>query len=996
MRPGFCFTLLLATFSEAGAQTQFREELSLDGPWQIVFDAANRGRAEGWQKRAAFDRLPAIESIKAPIPWETVRQDYEGVAWYRRRFAVPANWKDRFIQVRFGAVNYRAEVWVNEHPAGYHEGGYTPFELRVGDLVKPGGENEITVRVIGPIVAKDLYVDGYGRNDTPHWRGAITGGIWQPVTLVATAPVYIQDVFVEPDIRNSRAAVNVTVMNSTRKAVEGNVGVQLESEPDSARQSALFRPGRNQLRLEIPVTRLRLWSPDSPALYTAVTALEAGGSRDGLRTRFGMREFTIQGNRYCLNGKPVFIKAGFWEGFYPGTLAFPPSTEIVRKEIRLAKEAGFNVLRPWRKPPPPPILDLADEMGIMVIGAPPIECMGYWPEIVPETERRLAIEVREMVARDRNHPSLIYWEIFNEIIRFGLKRLKHEMALIARETDPTRIVVDESGGWADGAAAYPPRSFEPEPFNELHVYLRAPVDDRIYSFFRKIGGSGFDPSMLSGRDGVPNPGKLTFISEIGFGGWPDFVANVEEYKRSGNPITPDYRNHVAVLESFNKAYEELNWREIFPDVRSMLLDTQRIQAEGNKLQLEAARLNPDVGGYCLHAYTDGDWVVGAGVLDLFRNKKLQYDAVKLVQRPLYLALRVNPPNVYAERGAELQVDSVNELEPTSGTLSIEVKAPNGETVYSTEQKTRIDSGIHELTRTPLKRFPLSGAYRLKMGTDAFSNEFEFFVLKREDLAPPKQAVAMLDPEGKTTAFLSSAGVPTKPFSENLAERVPVVVTTENATDERAFRNYAAMLDYVERGGVAILLRTPLPRAQGSVDTLKRRFGVSTVPQNQNLLLRTGLFPLQLGSRLATGHWVPVNHAARRHPIFDGLPIQGFLGQTYQNVVAAETITGLREPPVVGALSVSLNNNTVDRDYRGLGDVWWGSDIAVVPHGKGRLLVSTMILAEHLGKDPVADKLLFNMIRWAGSLPGSLDGRTTPIETRYEKPLRAFHTIKGSQ
>ena len=357
-----------------------------------------------------------------------------------------------------------------------------------------------------------------------------------------------------------------------------------------------------------------------------------------------MREFVLRGDSYFLNGRKTYVKAGFWEGLYPDTLAFPQNAEVVRREIRLAKEAGFNVLRPWRKPPVPMILDLADEMGIMMIGAPPIECMNYWPQLAPETEQRIATEVREMVLRDRNHPSLVYWELFNEVVRPGLGRLKHTMSLLARELDPTRIVMDESGGWADGAHVYPPHGYEAEPINEIHSYLPSPVDARTYNFYLRLGRPGFDAKML-GRSQMRAPDGLFFVSEVGYGGLPDLPANVAQYKAKGNPLTPDYRYTVRLLEGIEKAMREMKWGDIFPDAGALCRASQRVQAEGNRLQLEALRLNPRVGGYCLHAYTDGDWVVGAGVLDLFRETKLTYHTVKRVQAP---ALS-RPPGRSAER-----------------------------------------------------------------------------------------------------------------------------------------------------------------------------------------------------------------------------------------------------------------------------------------------------------------------------------------------------------
>src|SRR5574340_711423 len=654
-----------------------RETASLDGAWQIVVDQQNKGRIAGWSRQPTFEALAARRTIQVPSCWETIEQDYEGVGWYGRRFHVPASWKDRVVRIRFGAVNYRAEVWVNDQPAGFHEGGYTPFTLSVGDLLKPGEENFIAVRVIGPIVTRDVVLDGIGPNEMPHWRGAIGGGIWHGVELIATSQEFVSDVFVGPDIHASRAQVHLAVVNGGTRGARAPLELAVAGTAHAARQELTLRPGTNEVNVTVPMPNARLWTPDSPHLYALETRLRvAERVADAVEQRFGMREFVIRGDRYYLNGKKRYMKAGFWEGFYPGTLAFPPNAGVVRREIRLAKEAGFNVLRPWRKPPAPMILDLADEMGIMLIGAPPIECMNYWPKLGPETEQRVATEIREMVLRDRNHPSVIYWELFNEVKRHGLARLKHSMSLLARDLDPTRIVIDESGGWAGGAHAYAPYGYEPEAINELHSYLRAPVEPRTYNYYRTVAQPGFDRSML-GWSVLNSPDGLTFMSEVGYGSWPDLPANVERYKREGNPLTPDYRYHVKLLESIEKAARQMKWDEIFPDAAALCRASQRVQAEGNRLQLEALRLNPRLAGYCLHAYTDGDWVIGAGVLDLFRNPKLVYETVKRVQAPIYDDIQVNPPNFSEGQTAQLRFQAVNEQDTRSGELQWQIAGPGG-------------------------------------------------------------------------------------------------------------------------------------------------------------------------------------------------------------------------------------------------------------------------------------------------------------------------------
>ena len=126
----------LAAAAPAVAGVDAREVLPLDGEWGIVFDRADEGRAASWWTNdAAF---AAARPIAVPSCWEETEKDYEGVAWYRRAFAVPAAWKGRCVRLEFDAVNYLAEVWVNGQPAGDHEGGYTPFDLEVSDLLAYG------------------------------------------------------------------------------------------------------------------------------------------------------------------------------------------------------------------------------------------------------------------------------------------------------------------------------------------------------------------------------------------------------------------------------------------------------------------------------------------------------------------------------------------------------------------------------------------------------------------------------------------------------------------------------------------------------------------------------------------------------------------------------------------------------------------------------------------------------------------------------------------
>lgn len=955
-----------------------REVSSLDGTWQIIFDPANKGERASWYKREFFEAQRQKVPIRVPSCWEETKQDYEGVAWYGCFFDVPRTCESKVIRLRFGAVNYVAEVWLNDEVVGFHEGGYTPFAFDISDLLQFDRDNFLAVRVIGPIITQDISIDGIGREEMPHWRGAIAGGIWQSVELIATEPTYIRDVFIEPKISEDLATIHVAIENRKLQKKDISVFLRVYNLRGSSKvvaeteEEAVLVPGVNKLSLDLKIDAPVLWSPENPNLYVSeIRLVKDDEIVDLVRTRFGMREFTIRDGDFCLNGENIYLKAGFWEGVYPTTLAYPKDAEFVRKEIMLAKQAGFNTLRPWRKPLPPPILDLADELGMCVIGCPPIECMRQGPRESPHMENRIVNEVKELILRDRNHPSVIYWEIFNEIIRQSLARLMHKTALVARSLDPTRLIVDESGGsrspW--GAHAYLPYSTEPIDILERHRYLRSPVNEQDYEYLLTYG----------------EPNKLTFMSEVGYGGLGDLSRNVEQYRREGNPKTPDYRYHKDLLESLERSMAECGLDEVFESVSEFCLATQELQAVGNKLQLEALRLNPNMDGYCLHAFTGGDWVLGAGILDIWREpKKKAYLAVQEVNRPIYLAVRVTPRNAYAGQKVKLKVTAVSEVQETRCGLIVEVKSLSGKQIYQRKKKLTLQTGIKPLFELDLATGELSGRYTLtakleRGGSTLSENSYQFLTFDKRDLPTPAQGFRILDPKGLLRSFLRSKGIG---FSELMVGDTcnePVFVCTGYAANAKIFEKFIYIFDYARRGGIVVFLTPPLESLKRSWDPISGVISY-TVQGDGHILHRTGLLPFRLKARRAVGHWVPVGHAVKKHPIFEGLPVDCFMGQDYQNVCAKNTIVGLDAKPIV----TSISWNWI-RNYLGPSDAWWGSDLAVVPYGKGKIIVSTLQIIENLGKDPVADKIFYNLVNFAARSVQPLE----PDEGQVKREVKRF-------
>jgi beta-galactosidase/beta-glucuronidase len=343
----------------------------LSGNWRIACDPDNKGREASWFQQAQEAAQPA------PVPGiiQQVFPGYHGVAWYWHTFRIiePPKPGER-VFVRFGAVDYVAEAWVNGKHAGKFEGGETPFEFDVTDLVKSGVENLLAVRVINPT---DEPIDGYILDQVPHrnkvmkyFSGASfnTGGIMYPVELVVVPPVRIADLFAVPDIATGRIAVHCKLFNDRKTPVAVVVSMDVaeasgdERELAAQRQEALVLPGENALDLEVAVPQPRLWDLDDPFLYRVTVRVEAQGQAAHRRSvRCGFRDFRLVDGFFHLNGRRIFLKCSHTGNHVPIGQQLAVVKDHVRRDLFSAKASGFNALRFIAGVAWPAQLDFCDE-----------------------------------------------------------------------------------------------------------------------------------------------------------------------------------------------------------------------------------------------------------------------------------------------------------------------------------------------------------------------------------------------------------------------------------------------------------------------------------------------------------------------------------------------------------------------------------------------------------------------------------------------------------
>ena len=426
--------------------------ISLNGQWLLGTDPKNVGREQEWWK------APTAEAKPAKVPW--IIQDafpgYHGVAWYWRGFTAPANPHPQGrTLIRFGAVDYKADVWLNGVAVGGHEGGETPFVVDVTDAVKPNADNRLAVRVLNPTHEP---IDGIVLNETPHRNKALPyssgsawdqGGIVNPVDLILAPPVRVEDLFVRPDSKTGLIRIQANLRNALTETTQGRMEFAVVPAAsgetlDVTRLERDLPAGDTVVEAELNVPQPHLWNLNDPFLYRITARVAAAESADESSVRCGFREFRFEDRYFTLNGKRIFLRSSHTGNCCPIGLERPHDPDYLRRDLLNVKVMGFNAIRFIAGIPLPEQLDLCDEIGLMVYEESYAGwCLGDSPKMAERYDRSTA----EMIRRDRNHPSVIVWGLLNEtpegpVLRHAVGALK-----LVRSLDDTRMVFLNSGRW---------------------------------------------------------------------------------------------------------------------------------------------------------------------------------------------------------------------------------------------------------------------------------------------------------------------------------------------------------------------------------------------------------------------------------------------------------------------------------------------------------------------------------------------------------------------
>jgi beta-galactosidase len=456
-----------------------RPSVDLTGEWEFKLDPLDVGRIEKWfDPSVAYDRkihvpgawnaqgvaFESKEQLRAYEDRRLVEQKdlnkrgmlgsqresdrlfhaYPGPAWYRRRVSIPADWKGKIPWVVFTGVHREAEVWVDGKLAGSHRSYLTPFRI---DLSQPpiSAQAGETITIAARVDARrNREVDPLmGCLDTLDFLYATWGGLHQPVRLEAATPTRVDDVFVVPHLENDTAEIRVAIAGP--KTGKLKIVAQVFDQDGAVVKSAdrAVAPEAPETALAVHIANPKLWSPQSPHLYTASIQLFSEDAAVDQRTvRFGMREFKVAGGKFLLNGKPIFLRGYGDDCIFPNTICPPTDKNELRSRLALARDYGFNFARHHSWTPPEAYLDAADELGMMLQPEFPFAYAWDLPTS-PET-RRAALEQWQAVIRlNRNHPSIVTWCMGNE--QYNSFDIAPAMDEAARRLDPTRPIIDSDG-----------------------------------------------------------------------------------------------------------------------------------------------------------------------------------------------------------------------------------------------------------------------------------------------------------------------------------------------------------------------------------------------------------------------------------------------------------------------------------------------------------------------------------------------------------------------
>jgi len=518
------------------------EWLCLNGKWQFEIDAGDTGISRGLLDNELSGEITVPFCPESPLSGVNC-QDFMNAVWYRRAVAVPTDWAGQRVLLHFQAADYDTTCWIDGKEVGRHRGGWTSFSFDVTRALKPGKEATIVVRCRDKTKGNQPRGKQCAEYEMYGCFYTRTTGIWQTVWLEPVSQVYLKRPRITPDVAGRRFRIEQPLSSNpagwsvrARASLAGRQVAEVEVSADTD-----FAP---MLDLVIPDDDVKLWGPGEGNLYDiTLELLDADRAVvDKAESYAGLRSIAIDGKAVKINGRAVFQRLVLDQGHYPDGILTAPTDAALARDIELAMAAGFNGARLHEKVFEERFLYHADRLGFLVwsefgdcgfdLDDPPVAMVAEWIDAI---------------RRDFNHPGIIGWCGLCETIGpirdecDPLEDLIRAMFLAAKTADPTRPVLDTSGGSH--------RVAETDVYDH-HDYTQDPAElAKVYA------GAETLHHPLTGRGGgmpvsLPYAGQPFLFGEFG-GTWWDPKAAADKESSWG------YGDKPKTVEEYYERFEGL-------------------------------------------------------------------------------------------------------------------------------------------------------------------------------------------------------------------------------------------------------------------------------------------------------------------------------------------------------------------------------------------------------------------------------------------------------
>jgi Glycosyl hydrolases family 2, sugar binding domain/Glycosyl hydrolases family 2/Glycosyl hydrolases family 2, TIM barrel domain len=895
----------------APADTAKRSIISLNGDWHFLADPS------GELKLKDLAASPNVRPIHVPSSWQMQFADlcdYSGVAWYWRSFNAPSLSAGQVALIHFGAVDYRAEVFVNGRLIGSHDGGYLPFEFDVTSLLRPG-ENQIVVRVADP--GPKQPVDGINYAEIPHGKQnwyVENSGIWQSVELEILPKTHFGVVHITAEM-DGNFSVQARVVSppapgnrsadlTARAEIHGPDGKLVWEAPETV------EPEKAAVHFSAKLSNPALWSPDHPALYTLRLQLESG---DINSYRFGFRSFTSRNGKFYLNGKVIYLRGALDQAFYPDTGYVPPSLDFLVAEMKKAKAVGLNLLRCHIKVPDPRYFQAADEAGVLVWYEIP-----NWDELTPDSESRALDTLRGMARRDWNHPSIVQVSIINESWGADLKKAADRTWLKRTYEEAKELVpwhVDDNSPCCNNFHLA-------TDIADFHNYDAVP--DHAADFDRFVSDLATRPRWLFSPygDASPKGHEPLFLSE--FGNW-------------GLPVVPVKRpwwfsrslggNKFTLPEGFEDRFHEYGYASLFPSLQALSEATEWHEFQALSYEIGSLRIHPEIQGYVITEFADTAWESN-GLYGLWRNPKVFDKELAALQQDDMLILRARTRNFYPGSTAVADVYfSHYSSRPADGAAvrwQIDGTAIHGSLALHTlapGTAARVGQIKFTVPEVSVPRRQVLRAEIILNGQTSAKNSLKLFFYPQQKLELPPP-VSFHDPEGQLRRLVSEMRKRGYQAPSG-QEAFPVLIAS--TFDQKVKQE-------LQSGGRVILLPAGAQKIAPGVEVVPRKGDLS-------------------GDWISDFPWV-----RKESPPFERIcfgTLQGFESEA----ITPETL--VRGVPA----------NDFGDVMAGLFYGWIRDNVGTLVqarYSKGRLLICTFSLAASYGTDPYATTFLDALVNYAAS------------------------------